>query len=690
MKRFAAVLLNVALPVAACAAAANIPIKRIVLYKHGVAYFERSGQVADGEESRLEFKSSEMNDVLKSFTVRDADGGQVPGVRYDANESMDQRLAKFPFHLGDGEFVTAFLDRMKGSELELTIDGRPVKGTIVSARAIESGSGENKTLVREQVTLLLDAGEMGNFDLAKTSLFRLTDARLQQELKQYLTTLSRGKSDDTRILHLNFNGSGRRDLRLSYVTPAAIWKSSYRLALDGGASTLEGWAVVDNTTDQDWNDVKLTVVSGRPISFVSLLDVPRFGNRQVAELPEDRAAGPVVYGGAVGVASNAQVGSGSGSGDGFGPGSGGGTGGGEYRVDNASPKAKALTPAAGLTMTEQFTPAYRPITSSVEGATGETLGELFEYNFAAPVTVKKNESALLPFLQDKIEARKLLIYNNTAGEHPVNAAEILNGTQKILDGGPVTVFDGGAYAGEALFETLKAGDKRLIVYAVDYGTRITTRFGSGTSDLREAHFPYGNLHLKYSTRETCIYAIKNVDAKPKTLIVEQPADDSYTLLSPKPSERTAKAYRFEVKLPANGSQELKVEQEHSYLTMTGLASATPDSWSAVVSNKEIGDQARKQLQQLSALKQTSIDADAEVAAAKGRLDGLNAEQTRLRENIDSLNRVKGQEEQVRTYSNQLASNESTLSKLRTGLEASTQRKATVEESLRNLMNKLDF
>ncbi len=681
MKRFAAILLNVALPVAACAAAANIPIKRIVLYKHGVAYFERSGQVAEGEESRLEFKSSEMNDVLKSFTVRDADGGQVTGVRYDANESMDQRLAKFPFHLGDGEFVTAFLDRMKGSELELTIDGRPVIGTIVSARAIENGSGDNKTLVREQVTLLLDSGEMGNFDLEKASLFRLTDSRLQQELKQYLTTLSRGKSDDTRILHLNFSGGGRRDLHLSYVTPAAIWKSSYRLALDGGASTLEGWAVVDNTTDQDWNDVKLTVVSGRPISFVSLLDVPRFGNRQVAELPEDRAAGPVVYGGAVGgVLGNAQVGSGS----------GGGTGGGEYRIEAKSRQANASVPGAGLNLNEQMGQANVQVTSSVEGATGETLGELFEYNFAAPVTVKRNESALLPFLQEKIEARKLLIYNNTAGEHPVNAAEILNGTKKTLDGGPVTVFDGGAYAGEALFETLKAGDKRLIGYAVDYGTRITTRFGSGTSDLREAHFRYGNLQLKYSTLETSTYLIKNVDAKPKTLIVEQPAADSYTLLSPKPSERTAKAHRFEVKLPANGSHELKVEQEHSYLTMTGLSSATPDSLSAVVSNKEIGDRARKQLQQLSALKQTSIEADAEIAAAKGRLDDLNAEQTRLRENIDSLNRVKGQEDQVRTYSNQLAVNETALSKLRTGLEASTERKASVEESLRVLMNKLEF
>ena len=686
MKRIVGLVLTAAFPFLV-PGAVDIPITRIVLYKHGIAYFERSGAVAQGEESRLEFKSGEMNDVLKSFTVRDAFGQQVTGVRYDSNESMDQRLAKFPFHLGYEQPVTALLDRMKGSELQIKTGDQSVKGTIVGARSIDSGTGDSKASIREQVTLLLESGDMGNFDLERASSFRLTDPHLQEQLKQYLATLSRGRADEKRILHIDFTGSGRRELRISYMTPAAIWKSSYRLALNGGASTLEGWAVVDNTTDQDWNDVKLTVVSGRPISFVSLLDVPRFGNRQVAELPEDRAEGPTVYGGALDGVPRAA----SGNGDGFGPGTGGGTGGGTYRVGDALSRAKAFVPGAGLAVSEQMGQASLSVgSSSVEGASGETLGELFEYNFAAPVTVKKNESAMLPFLQDKLEARKLLIYNNTGSEHPVNAVELVNGTEKTLDGGPVTVFDGGAYAGEALFETLKAGDRRLIGYAVDYGMRITNKFGSGTQDLRAVHFRNGALELKYSTVETFSYVIKNVDSTPKTLIVEQAAADSYTLLSPKPSERTAKAYRFEVKLAANGSQELKVEQEHSYLNTTALSTATPDSLFTLVGNRQIGERARQGLQQVSALKQQVIEADAATARARERMDGLNGEQTRLRENIDSLNRVKGQEEQVRTYSNQLAANEAALSKLGGALEASTQHKAALETRLRELISKLDF
>src|SRR5207237_9600637 len=106
------------------------------------------------------------------------------------------------------------------------------------------------------------------------------------------------------------------------------------------------------------------------------------------------------------------------------------------------------------------------------------LGDLFEYRINTPVTVRKSESAMLPFLQQKIDARKLLIYSDLSSVHPMNAAEVTNSSGKTLDGGPITVYDAGAYAGEALVETVKQGDKRLISYAVDLGTRITTAFDS--------------------------------------------------------------------------------------------------------------------------------------------------------------------------------------------------------------------
>ena len=158
---------------------------------------------------------------------------------------------------------------------------------------------------------------------------------------------------------------------------------------------------------------------------------------------------------------------------------------------------------------------------AVNVASGD-VGELFEYRFSTPVTVKKDESTMLPFLQQPIGARKLLIYSESYGEHPMNAAELNNSTAKTLDGGPITVFDAASYAGEALMTTLKAGDKRLISYSVDLGTRVTTQFDSSRELVREIHVNRGMLTARLALDETKTYTIRNVDQKAKTLIIEHP------------------------------------------------------------------------------------------------------------------------------------------------------------------------
>jgi hypothetical protein len=297
---------------------------------------------------------------------------------------------------------------------------------------------------------------------------------------------------------------------------------------------------------------------------------------------------------------------------------------------------------------------------------------------------------MLPFLQDKIVARKLLIYTQNDGEHPVNAAEITNNTGKTLDGGPITVYDGGAYAGEALFETVKAGDKRLIGYAVDYGTRVTSEFASGEKTIREIHASDGNLQLRSALLETRTYTIKNVDAQPKTLIVQQEGLHEYSVLSPQPVERTATAYRFEVKLPANGSQTLKVEQERVQFEEAVVTNAAPDFLITILQNKELGAKGRDQLNAVLELKRQLADANGSLSATKSRINDFNEDQTRLRQDIDTLNRVKGEEEQVRKYSSQLAANETQLASLRDQSRDIAARKSGLETQLRTAIERLNF
>jgi hypothetical protein len=668
----------------ATARSADLPVTHVILYKHGIGFFEREGSVPAAEEAKLDFKISEMNDVLKSLIVTNSGGGRITGIRYDSNETLEQQLAKYPFQLGDQQALSAFLDGVKGSRVELKSGDRAVTGTIMSARSIETGVDGDKRAVREQVTLLSDTGELANYDLAAFASLRLLDARLEEQLKQYLETLARAKSRDKRSIYIDSTERAARDLHISYIAPAAVWKSSYRLALQPAESVLEGWAIVDNTSDDDWTNVKLSVVSGRPISFVSLLDTPRYGRREVAELPEDRAAGPVVYAGSLNAPpappAVAQVPAGEGAG------MGGGVIGGN--LEQYSRLGTGTAPKQ-FVANQLLTPSYVK-QSNVEGASGATLGELFEYQFAGPVTIKKNQSAMLPFLKDRVAARKLLIYSERDGEHPVNAAEVANDTQKTLDGGPITVYDGGAYAGEALFETVKTGDKRLIGYAVDYGTRVTSAFGSGDKSIREIHAQNGLLLLRSALLETRTYSIKNVDARAKTLIVQQEGVHDYSVLSPQPIERTATAYRFEVKLPANGSQTLKVEQERVLFEQTVVTDATPNFLLTIVQNKQLSAAGRQKLEAIVDLKRQVAKAGEDLNATKALIGDLNDDQTRLRQNIDSLNRVKGEEEQVRKYSGDLANNEGQLAKLRDQSRDISTRKSGLETQLRGAIEHLNF
>jgi hypothetical protein len=454
------------------------------------------------------------------------------------------------------------------------------------------------------------------------------------------------------------------------MTPAAVWKSSYRLMFGAaGEPMLEGWAIVDNTSGEDWNNVRLAVVSGKPVSFISKLYEPRYVQRPVAELAENRPVAPVVYEGAMDkveamnkaaapapqFAQAPRFGSS--------PGSGGGFGGGAFRVSGSSFAATA---------------------------NGRQAGELFEYTFAAPVTVKQGESAMLPFLQQKIGARKLLVYSESYGLNPRDAAELTNNTGKTLDGGPITVFDAGSYAGEALVETLPMGDKRLISYGVDLGTRVTTAFDSSQAVVREIHFKRGVLTTRSAMQETKTYTIKNADAKAKTLVVEHGQRPGYTLMEQKPSETTASAYRFEVKLAASATETFPVREVRVYNESVSVTNLTPDLLAAYVQNQALSEAARRQLDQIVQKKaEVAVNAGA-IAKAEGDINDLSRDQTRIRSNIESLNRVSGQQDQVQQYARQLAATEAKLIAMRDTQIAQEKKRTVLEAELNSLMERIEF
>ena len=275
--------------------AADLPITKIVIYKNGVAYFERAGEVKAGEAARLEFKATEMDDVLKSLVIEDR-SGKVTRLRYDLSEPVQKKLSDLPVQLQPQQALVLLLDQWRGSPVEVKIGGNTVAGTIVTGRlAPLPNQGQKQELV-----VLMSTGEMQVLDLSMASTVKLMDPRLQGQLNEALGVLAQSRSRDKKALWVEGAATEARQIIARYLVPAPIWKSSYRMVLaDSGEPTLEGWALVDNTSGEDWNNVDLTVVSGRPVSFVSKLYEPRYVDRVTADLPDLRAAAPTVHEGAM-------------------------------------------------------------------------------------------------------------------------------------------------------------------------------------------------------------------------------------------------------------------------------------------------------------------------------------------------------------------------------------------------------
>ena len=241
-----------------------------------------------------------------------------------------------------------------------------------------------------------------------------------------------------------------------------------------------------------------------------------------------------------------------------------------------------------------------------------------------------------------------------------------------------------------MIETLRPNDKRLISYAVDLGTRLTTKFDSTRDLVREIHANRGMLTTKVAVQETKTYTIRNVDAKAKTLIIEHPVRGGYTLLSQKPNETTANAYRFEVKVAPSSNEKFAVNEERVYDQTTSISNLSPDALFTYVQNKAIPEAARARFQQMADLKRQIAEADRQTRETDSQITELIRDQERIRQNIMSLNNVSGQQDQVQKYSRALADQETRLASLRDAASELRKKKAGQESSLNKLIESLAF
>ena len=278
-------------------AATKLPVRRVVLYKGGVGYFEHLGEVHGDQNMRIDFTSSQLNDVLQSLTVLDLNGGRITGIDYDSEAPFSQRLGALGLPLEANTNLSKFLAALRGTRLEIRNGNTEITGRLLSVERKTRVSG-GTTLEVDLATMVSDGGEVRTVEITPAVSVRIADQGVNGDVGRYLSLLASTHQQDLRRMTISAAGSGARQLYVSYISEVPIWKTTYRIVLPTKADDkplLQGWAIVDNTTGEDWDNVELSLVAGAPQSFIQQLSQPYYARRPVVPLPETAELTPQTH-----------------------------------------------------------------------------------------------------------------------------------------------------------------------------------------------------------------------------------------------------------------------------------------------------------------------------------------------------------------------------------------------------------
>lgn len=649
----------------------QLAVKKITLYRSGVGYFERAGTIDGRAEVQLRFNTDQINDILKSMVLLDLDGGRIESVSYGSKEPLAKRLASFGINIADNPPAGEILQRLRGTPVKISTAEGDATGTIMNVEqrptVYPGGNGSPATVHTLPWINLVTKSGVKSINLANVTGFEILDAALAEELNKALGALAEYRADRTKTVDLRFAGSGARRVVVAYVHEMPVWKTSYRLVLpetdakggSGGADSksagelmMQGWAIVENTTDQDWNNVRLGLVSGRPVSFQMDLYEPLFMARPWVTVPTIAGVNPRAY--ALGVDLEEK--------DKWDRDIAGAGGRGQSSLEMAKNAGRMLAPGSPA-------PAAAPVTASAglrfagsdetyagvsagemadyapgAQATTAEVGEVFQFQVDEPVSIERQRSAMIPIISTNISGRRVSIYNASEGsEYPRRGVEITNTADLQLLPGPISVFDGAAYAGDAQIGQIPKGDKRLLSYALDLNVTAINKSERNDS-ITSVRIHDGFLVVTSKLVNSTEYAFVNKDqGRDRTLIVEHAKWGGWTLVEPKkPSEETPDLYRFEVDLAAGKGAKLEVRQEMVQSQRSAMLDGNYPIETLVEWNKS-GKLSKEALAAVrtAADKQSAINAtQREIERIDMQVAEISNEQSRIRSNMNAIDRTQ--------------------------------------------------
>ncbi len=616
-----------------------MPTQRVILFSSGVGYFEHTGTVNGNSSVELRFKTEQINDILKSLVLEDLDGGKAGVVVYPSQDPVAKTLRSFQVDISENPPLAALLNQIRGVKIKATVRGEEIRGAILGVESKQKTVGDKEKVVDVWVLNILSAANIRAVVLEDVQKLEIEDVQLQEELHKALTTVALERDKGKKPVTMNFTGSGERRVRFGYVVETPVWKTSYRLILPDAAkdkSHLQGWAIIENQTENDWNNVELSLISGRPISFIYNLYQPLYIPRAVVQPELYSSLRPQTYEAGLDLAQKEEAEAFADTEE-------------DRLVEKRSAKQMKDMPASSMAM-----PAPAPVTEIMAAksfarkplepgqsvasiADASNIGEFFQYT-VANVSLPRQQSAMIPIIASDIQTERVSIYNQAVlAKYPLSGVRIVNTIGNHLLQGPLTIFDGNTYAGDAKIDDIPPGQERLMSYAIDMKVHVDASKTNQQDTIRTGKIVKGILQLAMKNLFTREYVLENKGDKEKAVIIEHPFRAGWTLVdSPKPIETTDRLYRFKDSVGPGKTAKLIVNEEMVQSETIAIVPADFGQLEFYSRSGNIPQKVRDVLLKAMEYKETMLDTQRKIADKQREESAITQEQQRIRDNMKTV------------------------------------------------------
>ncbi len=643
----------------------QLPLKRVTLFSSGVGYFEHSGNVNGNTEILFPFSLAEIDDALKSITINDP-VSEFPSVQYPSEQTLFRTMNSLKVDLSGNPSIAQILTNLRGSEITVFAPNE-ITGRIIGVEErpsvfVSTRPGiENRN---ESYVSLLSGGSISTIAIKEIRSFSFTDPKINDDLNRALEVLLQSWSSNSRILHVQLPASGSRETTISYVIASPIWKVSYRLDLSQDKPLIQGWAIIDNDGDRDWENVELTLVTGRPVSFIQNLYQPYHLYRPTLPLANVGYAQAETHNSGWGVQSEVME-----------------------MADEELAMDYAVRDNAYLSAAKAAAPAAEPRTSLSGGvmttSQAQAAGDHFAYTITKPVNLSRQQSVMVPLIDTTVDAVKSLLFSGSKVMYggtinPSIAVELSNNTGMKLPAGPITVYDAGNYAGDALIEFFPDGAKRYITYGEDLSV-TGSMTSSSYRNFDSVSISKGVMTISRKFIQEKTYTFVNNSGEEKRLVIEHPISGTNLVEPPQFSERTDSLYRFVTTLPRTGNYTFTVKEESPVSEQVVLTQTRIETLLAYISSGEIPAEAQSVLQR-------AVELRRRVDTERNTLSNIESERTRL---IADQDRIRRNLEAVGPQSNQGQQYITRMTSIDASLDALETRAAAARRNVENAQKAYD-